>query len=106
MLKVGLIGCGYMGTMHANCYKALADQVQVAAVADVHKEKAEEIAAMFGAEIYPDAQALIENAQVDYVDICSPPICMPNMPLPPCSMASTPLWKSPCAAPGKRRRIC
>ena len=72
MLKVGLIGCGYMGTMHANCYKALADQVQVAAVADVRKEKAEEIAAMFGAEIYPDAQALIENAQVDYVDICLP----------------------------------
>lgn len=21
MLKVGLIGCGFMGAMHANCYK-------------------------------------------------------------------------------------
>ena len=23
MLKVGLIGCGYMGQMHANCYKKI-----------------------------------------------------------------------------------
>ena len=34
MLKVGLIGCGFMGTMHANCYKVL-DGVTLAAVADI-----------------------------------------------------------------------
>lgn len=72
MKKVGLIGCGYMGTMHANCYKALGDKVQVVAVADLRAENAKEIADMFGATIYNDAEALINNADVDFVDICLP----------------------------------
>ncbi|MBQ8637307.1 MAG: Gfo/Idh/MocA family oxidoreductase [Clostridia bacterium] len=72
MFKVGLIGCGYMGTMHANCYKALSDKVEVVAVADVRAENAKEIADMFGATIYNDAESLINNAEVDYIDICLP----------------------------------
>lgn len=72
MLKVGLIGCGYMGTMHANCYKALGEEVAVAAVADLRPENAKELADMFGAAIYENAEALINNADVDFVDICLP----------------------------------
>lgn len=72
MKKVGLIGCGFMGTMHANCYKALSDRVEVVAVADVRAENAKEIADMFGATIYNDAESLINNADVDFVDICLP----------------------------------
>ncbi len=72
MFKVGLIGCGFMGTMHANCYKALSDKVQVVAVSDLRKEKAEELAALSGATIYSDGADLIENADVDFVDICLP----------------------------------
>ena len=35
MIKVGLIGCGFMGGMHAACYAALASlDVKVVAVAD------------------------------------------------------------------------
>ena len=37
MLKVGLIGCGFMGTMHANCYKNLPD-VELVALADIRRE--------------------------------------------------------------------
>lgn len=69
MLKVGLIGCGFMGTMHANCYKAI-DGVEVTAVADIRREKAEELAD--GAKIYGDGKELIENADVDIIDICLP----------------------------------
>jgi len=29
MFKVGLIGAGFMGGMHANCYKALGDKVEI-----------------------------------------------------------------------------
>ena len=39
MLKVGIIGCGFIGTMHANCYMAIED-VEVAAVADIRQDKA------------------------------------------------------------------
>ena len=71
MLKVGLIGCGFMGTMHANCYKNLAG-VEIAAVADVRREKAEEIASGTNAQIFGDGTELIENADVDVIDICLP----------------------------------
>ena len=41
MIKVGLIGCGFMGGMHSACYKVL-ENARVVAVADVRKDKAEE----------------------------------------------------------------
>ena len=69
MIKVGLIGCGFMGTMHANCYKNI-DGVVLAAVADLRREKAEELAN--GAEIFSDGLDLIKNADVDVIDICLP----------------------------------
>ena len=69
MIKVGLIGCGFMGAMHANCYKNI-DGVKPVAVADVRREKAEELAC--GAEIYADGKDLIEKADVDVIDICLP----------------------------------
>ena len=72
MLKVGLIGCGGMGTNHSACYSALNETVKVVAVADVRREKAEEIAKKFGAEIYLSGKELINNADVDFVDICLP----------------------------------
>ena len=60
------------GTMHANCYKALADKVEVVAVADLRDDKAKEIADMFGAKIYADGEDLIKAENVDFVDICLP----------------------------------
>lgn len=71
MLKVGLIGCGFMGSMHANCYNVI-DGVQVTAVADLRPEKSGPIAAISGAEIYTEAKDLIDNADVDIIDICLP----------------------------------
>lgn len=71
MLKVGLIGCGFMGTMHANCYKNI-EGVELVALADVRKEKALELAEGTNATIYGDGKDLIENADVDIIDICLP----------------------------------
>ena len=69
MIKVGLIGCGFMGNMHANCYKNI-EGVKLVAVADLRREKAEELAD--GATIYSDGIDLINNADVDVIDICLP----------------------------------
>lgn len=71
MLKVGLIGCGFMGTMHANCYKIL-DGVTLAAVADIRADKAKDAANGTDAVIYGDGLDLIKNADVDIIDICLP----------------------------------
>ncbi|MBQ7381212.1 MAG: Gfo/Idh/MocA family oxidoreductase [Clostridia bacterium] len=69
MIKIGLIGCGYMGTMHANCYKNI-DGVELVAVADIRREKA--LALADGADIYADGMELIQQAKVDAIDICLP----------------------------------
>ena len=71
MIKIGLIGCGFMGTMHANCYNAI-DGVQVVAVADLQKDRAEALAKLSDAKIYSTGMELIQNEQLDAVDICLP----------------------------------
>lgn len=71
MLKVGLIGCGFMGSMHANCYNNI-ENVKVTAVADVRRDKAEALASLSGAEIYATGEELIAKADVDVIDICLP----------------------------------
>ena len=71
MLKVGLIGCGFMGTMHANCYKNI-EGVEIVALADIRREKAEALAEGTNAVIFGDGYDLIANAEVDIIDICLP----------------------------------
>ncbi len=71
MIKVGLIGCGFMGAMHANCYKNIAG-VEIAAVADLRPEKAAECAKGTNAKIFADGKDLIREADVDIIDICLP----------------------------------
>ncbi|MBE7031008.1 MAG: Gfo/Idh/MocA family oxidoreductase [Ruminococcaceae bacterium] len=71
MLKVGLIGCGFMGAMHANCYKNI-EGVELVALADIRPEKAQELAAGTNALLYGDGHELIEKADVDIIDICLP----------------------------------
>jgi predicted dehydrogenase len=60
-----------MGSMHANCYKNI-EGVELTAVADIRKEKAEEIVNGTSACIYGDGMDLIANADVDIIDICLP----------------------------------
>lgn len=71
MLKIGLIGCGFMGTMHANCYKNI-EGVELVALSDIRREKAEALAEGTNAVIYGDGYDLIANADVDIIDICLP----------------------------------
>lgn len=74
MVKLGLIGGGFMGSTHSACYEILSKQmsVKVTAVADIDVEKAKRLAEKFGAAIYNSAQELIDNADVNTVDICLP----------------------------------
>lgn len=72
MIKVGLIGCGFMGGMHAACYAALAPLgVKVVAVADVRPDFAKQLAGEDTA-VFECGMDLIANADVDVVDICLP----------------------------------
>jgi predicted dehydrogenase len=54
MIKVGIIGAGFMGGMHASCYEALGSifDVKVCAVADINIERAQKLASKSGAKTY------------------------------------------------------
>ena len=73
MIRVGLIGAGFMGTMHSSVYSFLPN-VKVAAVCDLDREKAEKIAQQQGAKVYTDPDALLADSslKLDLVDICLP----------------------------------
>ena len=70
-VKIGILGCNYMGNMHDDCYKAI-DGVEVAAVADLNEETAKKVANEHGAKVFTDAFKLIESCELDAVDICLP----------------------------------
>lgn len=72
MIKIGLIGCGFMGSMHSACYSVI-DGIEVTAIADVRPEKAAEIAANHpGCKIYKTGMELIAGEKLDAVDVCLP----------------------------------
>lgn len=72
MLKVGLIGCGGMGSVHAESWLAMGDSVKLCAIADKDSKKAEKYSETCGAVIYDCGFDLIEQADVDIIDICLP----------------------------------
>ncbi len=69
VIKVGIIGCGFMGKMHANCYKALQD-VKVMGVSDIHHDEAKKVADLTGAKIFSTPDELINSNEIDAVAIC------------------------------------
>ncbi|GGE42624.1 inositol 2-dehydrogenase [Actibacterium pelagium] len=70
MLRIGLLGCGRIGQVHARSATHL-DGVSVAAVADAFPEAAQALAAKTGATVM-DPDALITSDQVDAVVIGTP----------------------------------
>ncbi len=71
MVKVGLLGAGFIGATHAQAYAEL-EQAELVAVADARADAADALAQRFGAKAYHDADALLADAQIDIVDICLP----------------------------------
>jgi predicted dehydrogenase len=68
-LKVGVVGVGYLGRHHARIYSEL-DGVELVAVADTDREKAEEIAAGYGCKAVEAYKGML--ADVDALSIVTP----------------------------------
>jgi predicted dehydrogenase len=70
MLKVGIVGYGFMGRTHATCYQAL-DGVEIAAVVDLDQARRSLAAEAIGCAVFEDVDAMLEATPVDIVDVCS-----------------------------------
>jgi predicted dehydrogenase len=71
-IKVGVLGGGGILEAHIRGYRAYADAIKVAAVADVVEETARRRAVELDAAAYTDFREMIFEAEIDAVDICLP----------------------------------
>ena len=67
-LKAAIIGCGGRAGGHAQAYVAV-DGVQLAAVADVDRERADAFAVRYGATSYYDAAEMLDTVQPEIVSV-------------------------------------
>jgi predicted dehydrogenase len=73
-MRIGLVGFGFMGGMHAQIYERLAG-AHVAAIADASPEKAAENLKKLGfpnIPVYRSLAELLSEEEVDIIDICLP----------------------------------
>lgn len=78
-LRVGLIGCGFMGRTHSNAYRRLNNffpvehRAVLKAICDVNEAKARQYAATWGYErAETDWRKLVEASDIDLIDITVP----------------------------------
>jgi predicted dehydrogenase len=71
MIKVGIIGAGFMGTVHSRVYAGIPD-IQVTYIVDTHLERAKELAQEVGGRATSKAEEVFKDDSVAIVDICLP----------------------------------
>lgn len=71
MLKVGLVGYGFMGGMHSQCYEATGE-AKIVAIADVEADRRDAAKAKFGCNVYESMDDMLASEKLDIVDICTP----------------------------------
>jgi len=71
MIKVGLVGYGFMGHMHAQCYAATGE-AKVFALADVEDDRRKEAREKLDCRIFSSLEDMLASADLDMIDICTP----------------------------------
>ena len=70
MVKIAIVGAGFMGKMHGNVYANLPDMAKLVAVVDSSPAKAEEIAKSHNAKVTANLDDVLDD--VDMVDVTLP----------------------------------
>jgi predicted dehydrogenase len=71
MIKVAIIGFGFMGKTHADAYAAI-PSARIVAVGDVKEDLLRSWQAPYPVKFYTDLSALIRKTDADVLDICLP----------------------------------
>ena len=72
MLRVGIVGLGFMGSTHLQCYNALNELCEVTAVADIRKEILDKAQGRNKLNRYMTVDEMLKNEKLDLIDICLP----------------------------------
>lgn len=71
MVNVAILGAGFMGKMHAECYHNLPN-AKLMAIGDIDLNRASELAKRYGAHASSQPEELIGDGDIDLIDICLP----------------------------------
>ena len=71
MFKSAIIGCGNIGPTHAAAYQET-KEIQLAAVVDLVPEKAEKLGKQYNVPWHTDAQKVLRDKKIDFIDVCVP----------------------------------
>jgi len=71
MLRVGIVGAGGMGRVHADCWSKI-DDIKIQVICDIEVDKAESLAKIYNADVTTSSGEVIKRSDIDIVDICTP----------------------------------
>lgn len=71
-MRVGIIGAGVIGTVHARLIEALADEAVLASVVDLDRDRATHLAETYGARPYTDLGQALADPEVEAFSVCVP----------------------------------
>lgn len=71
MLRVGIVGCGNIFTMHATSADHL-ENAKIVGVCDIKKDRADRAAKKYNCKAYYDYKELIDKENIDVVHVCIP----------------------------------
>ena len=63
MVKIGLVGYGFMGKMHAECYAA-SGMGRVVALADVESDRRDQAAEKYGCRTFESIETLLDGVEM------------------------------------------
>lgn len=95
-VKIGILGAGAMGAMHAAAY-ADVPEAEVVGIFSRDPARARSVAALCGAEPFSDAAALIRYAGVDAIDVCLPSALHRSFVIPALEQGKHVFCESPLA---------
>jgi predicted dehydrogenase len=71
MLRAAIVGCGFMGRMHANVYR-LIPSIELVSSVDHNADKAASFAEEFGCRPFTSLESALAGEDIDAVDVCLP----------------------------------
>ena len=70
-VRIGILGSGWMGSVHAECYQRIKG-AKVVGVFSRNQEGAEAVARICDTRAVLDVSALLDDSGVDAIDVCLP----------------------------------
>ncbi|HMR34376.1 MAG TPA: Gfo/Idh/MocA family oxidoreductase [Geminicoccaceae bacterium] len=94
-MRIAIAGAGMISRHHLLAWRKLAPEVEVVAVCDPDRSRAEARAGEFGiAGVHDSAEAMLDGVAIDALDVASPRETHAAWVLPPPGAASPPCARS------------